>query len=518
MRRRDFLKVSAVGAGAAAGLTLLGLTRKSAQAAPFGEFPKAVRSLMIPEANRARRVLEIFLYGGLSPWESLYYVDTYGTPSDPTYPNTQFYTFGTTGGNSPQAAMAACSFPAGTPLGQDFGTDELGANVKLGPFALALRQRADLVSRTRILVQRHDLEPHEAAIPFALTGKPLGTPSMAGLGAHIQRYHTDRPEPGRNTPYSYVFSTGSFFAASDNILAAVTTGNHPGRARPLRIRVDAGERLNELLARGSLGGASERDQYDQILQMYANQYRDRLRWNGAGDPARAPKFSDVENGITAVSNADAVAGVLDPSYFVPQPDSMCGDGNSINIPKMSLQLATHLLTHPTQAARYCCVVDTGIIEVPAGGGYDTHDDNSHDQARSFKNLLVNLSALVNQPGEGDPAKLDLDDTLIILNTEFGRTPWAQGSGGGRNHHPYGYVTALIGGPITEDKKAIVGAIGPDGNAASFMTPGENRIAALLAQGIFPFSPEAFGVSDVQGAIDEGSGVEIVTSRALGYTL
>src|SRR5690606_15233040 len=97
-------------------------------------------------------------------------------------------------------------------------------------------------------------------------------------------------------------------------------------------------------------------------------------------------------------------------------------------------------------------------------------------------------------------KISLDNTLIILNTEFGRTPRAQGQTG-RNHHPYGYVTAFIGGPTV---KGISGAIGPDGSATSdgYATPAQNRIAALLSLGIWPFSPEAFAVSDVPTATGE----------------
>jgi hypothetical protein len=113
-------------------------------------------------------------------------------------------------------------------------------------------------------------------------------------------------------------------------------------------------------------------------------------------------------------------------------------------------------------------------------------------------MLKNLLAIINAPGESGPRKLNLDDTLIILNTEFGRTPTAQGSTG-RNHHPYGYVTAFIGGPTV---KGIAGAIGPDAQATEYATPAENRIAALLALGIWPFAQEGFAVSDVPNASGE----------------
>ena len=183
---------------------------------------------------------------------------------------------------------------------------------------------------------------------------------------------------------------------------------------------------------------------------------------------------------------------------------------------MSLNAARHLLTHPTEPARYVCVSDVGLYEASGGGGYDTHSANSFDTARNFNNMLRNLLSIINGPGETDALKLSLDDTMIILNMEFGRTPWAQDGGDGRNHHPYGYVTAFIGGPITADQKGIHGNIRADGVAQAYASPAENRAAALLAMGIWPFSPEAFAVSDVRGATGEEDGALAAIEHYLGY--
>src|SRR6185295_1880492 len=109
--------------------------------------------------------------------------------------------------------------------------------------------------------------------------------------------------------------------------------------------------------------------------------------------------------------------------------------------------AAHLLTHPTQPARYVCVIDGGLQIADGGGGYDTHVENSHTQARNLGHMLKGLMAIINQPGENDPTKLDLDKTMTVLTTEFGRTPYAQDKGKGRNHWPYGYPIVFMGGPI-----------------------------------------------------------------------
>jgi hypothetical protein len=128
-------------------------------------------------------------------------------------------------------------------------------------------------------------------------------------------------------------------------------------------------------------------------------------------------------------------------------------------------------------------------------------------------VLRSLFGIFNGPGETDPRKLNLDDTLVILNTEFGRTPYAEFDG--RNHWPYGYATAFFGGPIGTAEKGIYGAIGPDGNATLAVDPAECRAGALLAMGIWPFSPEAFATSDVRGATTEADAAALALEHCLG---
>jgi hypothetical protein len=511
MLRRTFLRA----AGAAGAAVVVGRWfHGTSYAEPFGEFPASARSVMLPPARQVRRVLEVFLYGGLSQWETLYLVRGYGTPGDPMYANQQYHTFNN------DTALSRCGFPSGGEIGQPFARDGLGADVELGPFARRLWARPDVTARMRLVVQRHRLEPHEAAVPQALTGRPVGQPAAAGLGSHVQRFHFDRDPGDRAAPWSYVFATGGI--AGDNVSAAAATGVHPGAARPLLIKIDNAESFSRLLGREEVRGAGPSAPYDALMREYVDAYGRRLSWPGDGGaaatPVRSRRFADLTIAAGTVAKSDAIAGVLEPQLFVNAPGSACGQNRSRDIPGMSLAAARHLLTHPTQPASYVCVSDTGLYEASGGGGYDTHDSNAFDTARNFDNLLRSLLASINAPGEADPRKLSLDDTLIILNTEFGRTPWAQDGGDGRNHHPYGYVTAFIGGTITAAEHGVHGAIGPDGRADEAATPSENRIAALLAQGIWPFSPEAFAVSDVPGASSEEDAAQKATARVLGVSL
>ncbi len=502
MRRRTFLGAL----GGAAGLATILRSRRASAA--FGEFPSGSDQVQLPANLRAKRVLEVFLYGGVSPWETLYYVPTFGTPTDPQYPNQQYYAFKTAN----DAQLSTCGLTA---MDRPIGTDANGVAVQLGPFAGKLWDRPDIIARMRVVVQKHTLEPHEAAVPQALTGRPVGQPTAAGLGAHIQRARVDADEAAntmRAAPYSYVFATGGI--SSDNVAAAAAAGSHPGSARPLLIKTDSAAGFTSLLGRGTL---VDRAHHDALVQSYVDQYQGRLTWPTRGR-VRSPRTDDLVVASTALTNVDAIAQLLKTDgggdLFANVPATSCDVSQGADIPLTGLRAAFHLLTHPTQPASYVCVSDTGIREASGGGGYDTHTGNAHDMAMNFNNMVQSLIAGINAPNEHDPTKISLDDTLIILNTEFGRTPTPQSGSDGRNHHPYGYATAFIGGPTVA---GVAGAIGANGTATAFANPAQNRIAALLALGIWPFSQEAFAVSDVPSTATELEAAIATMQLVLGRT-
>jgi hypothetical protein len=492
--------------GAVAGITLL-LPRKS-RADVFGQFPSSYAQLQLAEAKRPKNILEIYLYGGLSPWETLYFVDDYGKAD-----NTFYYAFENLpdGVDSNQLALQVCQ-PNGAHgfEATDFARDYAGTRVKLGPYSWALRQRPDFVERMRLVVQQHNLLPHEAAVPLAISGKRVGTPALAGLGAHVQRFCDDNASATeqRKSPYAYVLASSGAIP-SDNTAALVATGTHPGSARPLRINVDAIDVLKQLLARDNLSGVVDR--HDALVDLYTQKFGKRLERDGK--QLRSPRYKEIAAAAAATRNAGAVKALLEPALLPPPNSDVCGSGQQPNIPQRSLEVAAHLLLDANEPAKYVCVVDTGLTTASGGGGYDTHSEQCVVTARNFTNLMNGLASIVNAPHESDPKKLNLDDTLIILNTEFGRTPTIQADQGGRNHHPPGYVTAFIGGPIQQ--RAIAGAIDKTGIATSFASPGENRIAALLAMGIFPFSQDGFNVGDCVNVSTEDDAIRRITKTFLG---
>lgn len=499
MKRRTFLTL----AGGASAAALVGPWIRTSKAETFGTFPTGTDSVQLPENQRAKRILEVFLYGGLSPWETLYFVRDYGTASDPQFPNTQYYAFA----NSNAQMVAACG---GSEAARPFATDANGAMVEIGPFGSAFDNRTDLTNRMRVVVQRHNLEPHEAAVPMALTGRPVGQPNAAGLGAHMQRARLDGGlTPDRASPHSYVFSTADI--TSDNVAAAAAAGHHPGAARPLLIKTNSNSTITTLLERNTVGG--NRASHDALVGAYINQYQNRLTWPERGR-VRSARADDLIIAHTTATRSDAIRAVLTDDLFTERFNQTCGSQTRTSLPHMGLQAAAGLLTHPDEPASYVCVSDVGLERASGGGGYDTHSGNAQDQAMNFDNLLDALFGIINAPGENNPRKLNLDDTLIILNTEFGRTPGRQDNSG-RNHHPYGYVTAFIGGPIQTTHKGVSGAIGRDGNATEFASPAENRMAALLACGIWPFAAESFNVADSPNAINELDAAQKAMAKFLG---
>ncbi|HEX2872641.1 MAG TPA: DUF1501 domain-containing protein [Polyangiaceae bacterium] len=519
MKRRDFLRASAAGGAAALGSSVW--TRR-ANAAAFGETPNEHVSSMLPEPARAQSILECFLYGGLIPWETFYCVPEFGA-SDETWAYTNYAYM--------MKAAEGCGFDTSEPF-VPFGNDSSGRTIYFGPYMKKLLARPDILARMRIVINRHTLAPHEAAIPLVASGRSLGNPSLAGLATHVGRYFVDRDVEGSHPPpFSYGFATGSSFLPNDGVYSLVAQGLHPGQARPLLVKVDNAARLNTLLARTTVGTLPEREQYDALLGLYFEQYQKRLSLGSASEVVRAAKFQELLQASKTVAKTDIIQGVFNPSLFEAMPGSSCYQVNgtvdapvlaqnplsaATNIPGMSLRLATHLLTHPTFPARHCTVVDTGLIAADGGGGYDTHSNGPWRQASNFNNFLDNLLSRINTPGEGDPSKIDLDKTMVILNSEFGRAPGRQGTGQGRNHWPHGFPQIYIGGPIGTAQAGIYGSIGEDGMASTYTTPAENRIAALLALGIWPFDEVAYSGSDAQGQTQEAPAARSIIKRILGH--
>jgi len=91
------------------------------------------------------------------------------------------------------------------------------------------------------------------------------------------------------------------------------------------------------------------------------------------------------------------------------------------------------------------LVENGVRFVEVNNnGWDTHNDNFTRVAEKCSVLDHGLATLIgdlHQRGK-------LDETLVVLATEFGRTPTIQADrGNGRNHYPQAFSCLLAGGGI-----------------------------------------------------------------------
>ncbi|MCB9700725.1 MAG: DUF1501 domain-containing protein [Myxococcales bacterium] len=471
IRRRALLG----GAAALASAALVGAPRRARAA--WGTWPEEHGDLAIPPERQAGRVLELYMYGGLCPWDTFYCGPGWGEGE-----GRYLHAFG-------EAALAerwgACG-PGGA-LSRPFAEDGAGAAIDLGPWTWPLWQRPDVLARTRVIVTRHDQFPHSTAVPLCLTGARLGRPGLAGGGAMIGRHFA---ELGGGGPRAMVVHPGDI-ARLDNVQSALAVGPHPSASRPLEVALSRLPHLLGLLDRPATADA--RAAHDAALSALGARMEARLR-RPDGVALAAPEL-DAWAAVDAVRrDADALAGLFAPELLGLGVGEACGESD-LSITGIGARVAAHALAGP-EALRYALWVDAGLRPT-LDGGHDTHRDHLVSAPRNYAHTLATLVGRINAPGEADPNKLDLDDAMIAITSEFGRTPAREDEREGLGHWPAAGVTVLIGGPI--DRPAIAGAVDrASGAASAWASPAEVRMAILLALGIFPFDRDGFVASEAQG--------------------
>ncbi|MBL4685020.1 MAG: DUF1501 domain-containing protein [Nannocystaceae bacterium] len=535
MKRRRFLKNTAAAAGtAAAGAGVFNILRhpRDAKAAGWGQWPQDRAELLIPDDMRVDKVLEVHFLGGISPWETFYCDPDWGTDV-PGY----LHLFDNDV-NNPNSAFLACGLnTGGINYTENFAEDAIGRMISMGPWTAPLRRRPDIMSRMRVMVQHHENLAHEGANPIAFTGRSLGRPDLAGIGAHIQRYFLEQPGGERAVPYSFVlYPTGPGFSPSF-AASASAIGFHPGAARPLSVQVQVDSDLSQLLERPGIPDGY-RDQFDAALNYYGQAYGARFRPGGQGAATRSVERGNYDFANFSRRNAPELTNLLTSDLFEPLASTSCGGmletANAADMSSMQARLAQRLLTDPETPARYVQWIDVGIAPNPAVG-FDVHQGHVLGTAVNVPHTLEQLANIIATPEQDAEAEglLDLDNTLIVLNMEFGRAPDRQGTGDGTNHWPYGYVTVMIGGPVSDDSRSpgssIYGWISEDGQergltgenrgrAQEFITAAENRMMVLDAMGIYPFSSQSFAVSDIRGSADEIDAATQLRDRIWGLNV
>jgi hypothetical protein len=532
MRRRALLTGAAAMAGA-------GLFIPDRAGAGWGTLDPRTNPWGPNASNRPiLRILEIFLYGGLSPWETFYLNPATGgaaaaCPGGSTCPASpdpsEIMQWGTYKCQFEALARADTRRPAGTEM-----TKELVPGVHLGPSTYPL-WRPDLFDHLQVLVSAHDLLPHEAAIPYALTGTRLGRPTLAGTGAFAARYFE-----ANQLPVSFVVKAGGG-TVTDNFAAATATGDLGSAFKPMLIEVPCGGPDLSVLTRQATPAQ------DLLLKYYVDDYRARLTFPGKTEATRSAAFSGYDATLGQFLNTQQIQtliGGYSPSDNAlitgEEPDcvrgmrgSRCSGAAETDGVRQSLNFAAFLLKQAS--TRYVCVIDTGRQD-EMGAGYDTHANNAQVTYRNLSSTLEVIARLTD-PSQPGGSKID-PFTMIVINTEFGRTPNKQGSNG-RAHYPYAYANLIIppsatgpAFPFRPPRRVLGGideggrVVARSGSSIAAITPTDLRAAMLMALGIDPLAKpdgsslgSAFGVGDMsegmQAATENGVRANLVR-EVLGY--
>ena len=520
MKRRSFLQLGLLAAASGCRAEEVGIAQ------PWGTPEPEQAFALLPEDRRPQRMLEVFCLGGLGPWETFYTVPDRNKPGSGKYENQQWWLWHESKHRTVGEYAQECLGVGASSLTHPWANDSLGNTVHLGPFVNALKDRPDMLKRMRVWVMAHDTEPHEAAIPYAISGHELGDPRLASLGAHLERFYRERGDVGRTAPHSYAVAMSSLDVSS-NGPAAWSVGQHGSSARPMAVQLGHELRLRQQLARSGVGGF--RDPLDALVAHHTQQLQARLT-SAASGRVRAPGLDSLAFAQSALRNHEAIARMLPPELMDPRLKDLCFahpldmfQGPQLDETSAGIDLARHLLTDTVTPARYVQVLDAGIFTDPAGQGYDAHGFHVETHGPNVNHMLEALTKTINKPGENDPGKLDLDRDFVLINTEFGRAPYREISlrnplGFGSDHWPWGYCVVGFGGFIDEQRSGLVGALDVDGRAVGGITPDEHRAALMLAHGIWPFSPEAFNVGDIRGASTELEAALILRQHILGYSV
>ncbi|MEZ6123387.1 MAG: DUF1501 domain-containing protein [Planctomycetaceae bacterium] len=278
-----------------------------------------------------------------------------------------------------------------------------------------LKQTAALMEQVTVLrtVHHNVVDEHAAATNRMHTGRPTsGTvqyPSLGSIIAHERGAVSDSVPAYMLIGYPNLTRGPGFLGQKAGFVYLTDLESGPaGLARPADITSDRQQRRENLLSTVRTSGR-QRFSEDQLFTEYDAAIAESLRLSG-------PEFMNV---FDLKTESDS----LQETY---------GEGFGQRL------LATRRLFQA--GVRFVEVSHN--MNFRNGTGWDTHNDGQLNQHLLIQELDRSLAALMNDLQQHNM----LDETLIVINSEFGR-PAQFDSGGGRGHHSKCFSMVLAGGGL-----------------------------------------------------------------------
>ena len=425
MKRRTFLKSAAVaGASTSAGVFAILKYPRGARAAGWGVWPSDKQSSLLPAEYQVPRVLELNMNGGMNPWDTFYGVPDWGV-ADFTFGN-QFAP-GATGIIPRRPPATIASQTAASPARSSRRWHHRRQRRRSVPRSVGLSVPRP-PRRARPHADRGD-EPRRRRArgrqPDLVHRHPPG-PAAHGRGRHrdpalLQR--EPRSARGRRRPGGAVLVCGL-----------------PGRLQAVQRRLGLHGRLPP-----RLGAAAHRLGHPELRALQpAHPPRCRrpasvrpsprllpggIRTSGCASsgtpPPPARRSATTTSSPTSPASTPPIStDILSNDLFatIPAPSTICGAAafSGQDMPRMQARMAASLLTRETDAARYVLWIDAGINPRPTGA--TTHTLHTVQAGRTYPTPSSPLD-IINRTTA--PSSARLDDTMIVINSEFGRTPGQQ---------------------------------------------------------------------------------------------
>jgi hypothetical protein len=243
----------------------------------------------------------------------------------------------------------------------------------------------------------------------------LGSWVLYGLGSendNLPGFISVSPSPGNGGPRNY----GNAF------LPTLYQGTAVGRAGSADLTV-------RNLGNPQTSGAEQRRQFDLIQEINAEQLK-----KGPGDTELHAVLNSFETAWRMQVNAPDV---LDVTRESKATQALYGIGDK----------ATDTFGRQCLMARRLCEAGVRFVQVTYGDAsanpaWDQHSNlpKHADHARAVDRPIAGLLTDLKHRGL-------LDDTLVWWGGEFGRTPYAEKNGTGRDHNPGGFTHWLAGGGV-----------------------------------------------------------------------